>query len=105
MEIENGIEYIKEPIYLAMAFTLYALYFSIYVGVFYVNPRYIETLSYAIRLFVCTILVFKFHPFREHKLKHYDSQIIFASAVLILTDMGITQYVVRTISSKANIKI
>ena len=105
MEIENGIERVKKPIYLAMAFALYLCYFLIYVGVFYVNPKYVETLSYAIRLFVCVVLVFKFHPFREHKLKHFDSQIIFASAVLILTDMGITQYVVSTISSNANIKI
>lgn len=105
MEIENSIEYVKKPIYIAMAFTLYLLYFLIYIGVFYINPKYVENLSYAIRLFVCAVLIFKFHPFREHKLKNFDSQIIFASAVLILTDMGITQYVVSTISSQANIKI
>lgn len=104
MELDAALEYIKMPLYNAMVLLLYFCYFLLYVGVFYIDPEYIETLSRVIRLFVCTILIIKFHPFREHKLKEFDSQIIFASAVLILTDMGVTRYILTTISSKSNIK-
>jgi hypothetical protein len=98
------LEQIKIPLYNAMVLVLYMCYFLLYLGVFYINPEYIETLSRLIRLFICSVLIIKFHPFREHKLKEFDGQIIFAGAVLILTDMGVTKYVLATIASKSNIK-
>ena len=98
MELESGLERIKKPVYLAMILLLYTCYLSLYIGVFYIDPSYIESLSIAIRLFVCAFLIYKFHPFREHKLYYFDDKLIFASAIFILTDMGITQYVVNLLS-------
>jgi len=105
MEIESSLELIKKPVYVAMIVLLYSCYFLIYIEFFYINPEYIKNLSIAIRLFVCAFLLYKFHPFREHKLSHFDDKLIFASAILILTDMGITQYVVNIIAPTKNIKI
>ena len=105
MEIESNLELIKKPVYLAMVVLLYSCYFLLYVGIFYINPKYIKNLSIAIRLFVCVFLIYKFHPFREHKLSYFDDKLIFASAILILTDMGITQYVVNIIAPTKNIKV
>lgn len=94
MEIESNLERIKKPAYIAMMTLLYICYFVIYVGVFYIDPAYIDTLSKCIRIFICVFLIYKFHPFRHHRLQDFDAQLIFASAILILTDMGITQYMV-----------
>ena len=105
MEIESNLELIKKHVYLAMVVLLYSCYFLLYVGIFYINPTYIKNLSIAIRLFVCVFLIYKFHPFREHKLSYFDDKLIFASAILILTDMGITQYVVNIIAPTKNIKV
>jgi hypothetical protein len=97
MEIESNLERIKKPTYIAMMVLLYICYFAIYAGVFYINPIYIQTLSKSIRIFICAFLIYKFHPFREHKLMNFDANLIFASAILILTDMGITQQLVNSI--------
>jgi hypothetical protein len=97
MEIEASLERIKKPTYIAMITLLYICYFAIYAGLFYVNPEYIQTLSKSIRIFVCAFLIYKFHPFRQHRLVDFDAQLIFASALLILTDMGITQQLVKSI--------
>ena len=105
MEIESNLERIKKPVFVTMMLLLYSCYFLIYIGLFYINPMYIKYLSISIRLFVCTFLIYKFHPFREHKLRHFDDVLIFSSAILILTDMGITQYVVNVISPIKNIKV
>ena len=105
MEIESNLERIKKPVYVTMILLLYSLYFLLYIGIFYVNPTYINNLSIAIRIFVCAFLLYKFHPFREHKLNHFDDKLIFASAILILTDMCITQYVINIIAPTKNIKI
>jgi|AACY02.14.fsa_nt_gi hypothetical protein len=95
MDIESNLERIKKPTYVAMSTLLYICYFLIYAGLFYVNPLYLDTLSKSIRIFVCMFLIYKFHPFRQHKLVEFDAQLIFASAILILTDMGITQYLLE----------
>ena len=105
MEIESNLELIKKPVYVALIIMLYSCYFLLYVGIFYINPTYIKSLSIAIRLFICMFLLYKFHPFREHKLSYFDDKLIFASAILILTDMGITQYVVNIIAPTKNIKV
>jgi hypothetical protein len=97
MEIESNLERIKKPTYIVMITLLYICYFAIYAGLFYVNPVYVYTLSNSIRIFICMFLIYKFHPFRQHKLLEFDAQLIFASAMLILADMGVTQQLVKSI--------
>jgi hypothetical protein len=95
MEIETSLERIKKPTYIALSVLLYICYFAIYAGLFYVNTTYVDMLSKSIRIFICAFLIYKFHPFRQHKLQDFDAQLIFASAGLILIDMGVTQFLLE----------
>ena len=104
MGIESTIETVKKPLYRAMVGILYLSYAAAFLGIMYVNPKYIANLSLAIQTFVCAFLIYKFHPFRQHKLEPFDSNIIFASALLLLANMGLTQYVLSTIHSKVGLK-
>lgn len=97
MGIESTIETTKKPIYLAMVIALYLSYAAAFLGVTYVNPKYVANLSLAIQAFVCSFLIYKFHPFRHHKLEPFDSNIIFASAGLLLANAGLTEYVMATL--------
>lgn len=99
MSIENAIDHIKKPFYLSMVILLYIAYIVTFFGIFYINPQYIVYLSFAIRVFVCSFLIYKFHPFRQHRLEQFDGTIIFASAVLLLTNMGMSEYVIAQLSS------
>ena len=100
MGVESTIETVKKPLYLAMVGAFYLLYAIAFLGIMYVNPQYIANLDLAIQTFVCAFLIYKFHPFRQHKLEPFDSNIIFASALLLLANMGLTQYFLSTIRSK-----
>ncbi len=100
MSVEATLETVKKPLYLAMVGAFYLLYAITFLGIMYVNPKYIANLDLAIQTFVCAFLIYKFHPFRQHKLEPFDSNIIFASALLLLANMGLTQYVLSTIRSK-----
>ncbi len=87
--------------YLGMMAMLYVLYIGIYFGLTFADPRYVTILSKLIRLFVCMFLIIRFHPFKEtHALREFDEKIIFASAILLLTDLGITQYVVSNVKKR-----
>ena len=47
----------------------------------------------------------KYHPFREHKLHKNDASIIFGSAVFLIINLGIMQYVkfaINTIEKTAD---
>ena len=100
MSVETTVETVKKPLYLAMVGALYLSYVVAFLGIMYVNPKYIANLDLAIQTFVCAFLIYKFHPLRQHKLEPFDSNIIFASALLLLANMGLTQYVLSTIRSK-----
>ncbi len=101
----DALERIKTPAYIGMTVLLYASYFATYAGVYIVDPRYVDLLSRALRLFICMVLIIRFHPFQQqHTIKGFDAKIIFASAVLILTDLGITQFVVNATMRVAGTK-
>ena len=94
MNIEKTFENIKKPTYILLAGTFYVLYIIAFLGIAYVNPKYIENVSFTLQLFVSMFLLYKFHPFREHKLEQFDGTLIFASAILLFTNTGMTHYVV-----------
>jgi len=105
MSVELAVETVKKPLYLAMVGALYISYAAAFLGIMYVNPKYIENLSLAIQTFVCAFLIYKFHPFRQHKLEPFDSNIIFASALLLLANMGLSEYVLSTLRSNGSHKV
>lgn len=73
-------------------FIIHAFYILIFLGLISVNMQYVNYLNIVVQLFICIILMLRFHPLRKHKLHRYDSQLIFGSAFFLLTNLGITQY-------------
>jgi hypothetical protein len=104
MGLESAVESVKKPVYLAMVGAFYLLYAAAFLGIMYVNPKYIANLDLGIQTFVCLFLIYKFHPFRTHKLEPFDSNIIFASAGLLLANMGLSEYVAATLRTNKLIK-
>ena len=66
----------------------------VFFGVVYVNPVYVETVSSIIRVGMCLILLYRFNPFTKPELKKYDGELIFTSAMLLLTNEAITKYII-----------
>lgn len=72
---------------------LLLVYIITYVGLISYVPSYIRTLTTGFNTFICLFLIYKFNPFREHTLNKNDGKIIFASAVFMLTNLGITEII------------
>jgi len=90
---------IKKPVYLTAIGFIYISYFLIFFGLFYINKKYIDIFSNFLLTFVCLFLILRFHPFRKHELREFDSTIIFGSAVLLLTNAGLTNIIANDISN------
>ena len=66
-------------------------YVLTFVGLVYINPMYLNTFNILIQSFVCIFLLIRFHPYREHELRKYDSKIIFSSALFLFINLGFVE--------------
>jgi hypothetical protein len=69
-----------------------------------VNESYVEIFSKVVRYFVCAFLILRFHPFRKHTLGKYDGQIIFISAMFLLTNEGMAEFLLSQLAKKMSEK-
>jgi len=82
-------ESIKKPVYLLTLFIIYGFYALVFLGIIPSTPYLVHYLSVFVQLFVCVVLLIKFHPFRtRYELKEFDGEIIFGSAFIILSNLG-----------------
>ena len=97
--VENLLDKIKEPLYRGSLYVIFFLYFVAFFGLYSYNQKYLYYLQLFMQAFVCIFLIVRFHPFRKHYLKPFDANIIFGSAVVLLTNLGITTYMENYINN------
>jgi hypothetical protein len=76
----------------------------VFLGVVYINPVYVETVSSIIRVGMCLILLYRFNPFTKPELKKYDRELIFTAAMLLLTNEAIAKYVIAKYDVSKSVK-
>ena len=59
--IDALFERVKKPVYLLIVGAIYLCYLLVVLGIYNVNPQYIEHLSMFIQVFVCLFLIIRFH--------------------------------------------
>jgi hypothetical protein len=91
--IDNILEMVKRPIYLGTILILQLVYLLIFLKVIDYTPKLILYLDYFIQAFVSIFLIIKFHPFRKHEIKEFDSTIIFGSAFFLLANIGLSEFI------------
>jgi hypothetical protein len=104
-KFDKVLDKIKKPVYFTSVGFIYISYFLIFFGIFYMNKRYIELFSNLLLIFVCLFLIIRFHPFRKHELHEFDATIIFGSAILLLTNAGLTKLIMNDITTVMNYNI
>lgn len=100
--IENIIEHVKRPVYLGMLFTMEFIYVLIFFKIIHYTPTILNFLHYFIQIFIALFLIIKFHPFRKHEIKEFDSSIIFGSAMFLLANIGLTEFIKNYFENTAN---
>jgi len=106
MKVDHFLDKVKKPIYILTVGSLYLLYFVTLVGLYYVKPNYIQIVSNIAHTFICLFLIIRFNQFRKQiVLREFDEKIIFGSALILLFNLSITQYLLRFISKKDTSKV
>lgn len=82
-----------EYLYFFMLYFLHFLYILLFAGFeMYEVSEYIDVLNFYFRMYICLFLIVRFNPFRKfHSFSEFDRQVVFTSALLILTTIGVTK--------------
>ena len=56
-------------------------------------PKYLQTLDYYVRIYICLFLIWRFNPFRTYyEFTDLDRKIAFSAGAFILTTTALNQY-------------
>lgn len=77
-------------------FVIYITYFLIILSSLELSqtaPKYLHTLDYYIRVYICLFLIWRFNPLRsQYKFTDLDRKIAFTAGLFILTTTALNQY-------------
>lgn len=94
------VEATKRPAFYFTIGVTYLSYILIFLGVSYLMPQYIRTLSTVAQILICLILIYKFNPLREkYVLTEFDNNLIFFTAFFIIMSTGLTEFTLSFFNS------
>jgi hypothetical protein len=73
----------------------YVLIFISFFGLSDSAPKYLESVDYYVRIYICLFLIWRFNPFRKvYKFTDLDRKIAFSAGLFILTTTALNQYLI-----------
>ena len=89
------------PIYAGSTVLLYVVYFSLFFGIYTFNADYVRYLSIFVHTIICVFLIVRFNPLQTNIVfQPHDAKIIFASAMLLLTNIVATEIGLGTFTKR-----
>ena len=71
----------------------YALLFISALGISQTAPKYLDSMEYYVRIYICLFLMWRFNPLREKvEFTELDRKIAFSAGLFILTTTALNQY-------------
>lgn len=94
--LDRLLEKVANPIYTWLLVLLYGTYISAALGLWYVYPDSVHLLTNAMQIFIASVLILRFHPFRKTiRLQAFDHRFIFASALMLLLNAGLAGFLTK----------
>lgn len=83
----------QENIFDIIIYLSYILIFISALGLSVEAPKYLESLDYYVRIYICLFLLWRFNPLRSHyEFTDLDRKIAFSAGLFILTTTALNQY-------------
>ena len=80
-------------------FSVYTSYFLIVIsslGFSATAPKYLETIDYYVRIYICLFLMWRFNPLKQtYEFTDLDRKIAFSAGVFILTTTVLNTYLIN----------
>lgn len=83
----------QENIFDIIIYLSYILIFISALGLSVEAPKYLESLDYYVRIYICLFLLWRFNPLRSrYEFTDLDRKIAFSAGLFILTTTALNQY-------------
>ena len=83
----------QEKIFDLFIYSSYILIIISALGLSETAPKYLQSLDYYIRVYICLFLIWRFNPLRSsYEFTDLDRKIAFSAGVFILTTTALNQY-------------
>jgi hypothetical protein len=84
----------QEKLYDVIIYLTYILMILSAFGLSQTAPKYLQSLDYYVRVYICLFLIWRFNPLRSHyEFTDLDRKIAFSAGVFILTTTALNQYI------------
>ena len=84
----------QETIFTISLVASYILIVASFLGLSSTAPKYLETLDYYVRIYICLFLLWRFNPFRKlDTFTELDRKITFSAGLFILTTTALSKYI------------
>ena len=93
--IKYHINNFQDKIFNLFIYVSYILIILSFFGLSNTAPKYLESLDYYIRIYICLFLIWRFNPIRHvDKFTDLDRKIAFSAGIFILTTTALNNYLV-----------
>ncbi len=93
MVFYNKLNDFQEKMFSIFVTVSYILIFVSFLGLSTSAPKYLDSLDYYVRIYICLFLLWRFNPFRKvDKFTDLDRKIAFSAGLFILTTTALNQY-------------
>lgn len=96
MSFNKKINDIQENFFNIFIYFSYFLIIVSFLGLSNTAPKFIETIDYYIRIYICLFLIWRFNPFRKvDTFTNLDRKITFSAGLFILTTTALNKYLIN----------
>jgi len=81
-----------ETFFRYIIYIFYILYIVILLGISQSAPEYLILLKNIMKYFICAVLLIRFNPFSKHRFTSFDKELVFQSALYLLSTTALTDY-------------
>ena len=93
--IKTKLHKYQENLFNIVIYISYILIILSSLGFSQLAPKYLQTLDYYVRIYICLFLIWRFNPFRTYyEFTDLDRKIAFSAGVFILTTTVLNKYLI-----------
>ncbi len=93
--IKDILHSIQDNLFNIFIIVSYILIFVSFLGLSSSAPKYLASLDYYIRIYICLFLIWRFNPLRHvDKFTDLDRKIAFSAGMFILTTTALNNYLI-----------
>lgn len=81
----------KHNIFWISIISIHVLYIFTFLGIVFLNQKYIRLFSIVTQTIICILLLLRFNPFMDHQVTQFDKSMIFSSASFLLFNLLFTE--------------